>query len=64
MNFHDNGIPAESFPCIFLSVTWIDCVFIIVRNYHPHIFLEECKYIVKRRKDKWIYQWGFRNFFW
>ena len=48
-SFHDDGIPKESSHCICLSVIMIDSVFKIVKNYYAQFFLEDCKYIVKRR---------------
>ena len=42
INFLDDGMPKESAPCISLSVTLIDSVFKIGKNYSPQVFLEEC----------------------
>ena len=47
--FHDDGIPKESSHCICLSVIMIDSVFKIGKNYYAQLFLEKCKYIVKKR---------------
>ena len=46
-NFHNNKITTESSPYICLSVVLIDFVFRTGSNYHPHLFAEECKYVVK-----------------
>ena len=35
---------------ICLSVTLIDSVLKMGKNYHPEVFLEECKYAVKEKK--------------
>ena len=35
--------------CICLSVILIDSAFRMVENYYPQVFLEECKYIVKKK---------------
>ena len=36
--------------CICLSVVLIDSVFTTGNIYHPQVFLEECKYVVKEKK--------------
>ena len=36
--------------CICLSKILINSVFRTGNNYYPHVFLEECKYIVKEKK--------------
>ena len=35
----------------FLSVILIDSVFRTEDNYYPQVFLEECKYVLKRKED-------------
>ena len=35
---------------ICLSVILISFVFRTGKNYHPQVFLEECKYVVKEKK--------------
>ena len=42
-NFCNNKIPNENSQCIFLSVILIDSVY-------PQVFLEECKYFVKKKR--------------
>ena len=37
---------------ICISVILIDSVFRIGENYCPQVFLEECKYVVKKKKKK------------
>ena len=51
MNCQKNirGIPKEGPHCKYLSVILIDSVFKIGKNYYLQVFLEECKYIAKRR---------------
>ena len=49
-NFHNNKIPKEGSQFLCLSVILIDTVFRTSKNYYPHIFLEECKYVVKEKK--------------
>ena len=49
-NFHNNKIlkiPKEASQFICLSVTLIDSVFRTAKNYHPQVFVEECKYVVE-----------------
>ena len=48
-NFHNNKIPKEGSQCICLSVLLIDSGFRTGNNYYPHVFLEECKYVVKEK---------------
>ena len=50
-NPHNNKIPEEGFQCICLSVILIDLVYRRDKNYYPPVFLEECEYIVKEKKD-------------
>ena len=35
----------------FLSVILIDSVFKTGKNYYPQVFLEECKYMAKEKKE-------------
>ena len=44
-------MPKEGSHCICLSVTLIDYIFKIGRNFYQKVFLEECKCIVKEKKD-------------
>ena len=53
-NFHKNKIPEDDFQWICLSVILIDSVFRTGNNYYPQVFLEECKYVVKKRISKYI----------
>ena len=39
-----------------------DSVFRTDKNYYPQVLLEECKYVVKEKKDAWVYYWQ-QNFF-
>ena len=48
--FHNNKIPKKGTQCICLSVVLIDSIFRTGNNYHPQVFLEECKYVVKEKK--------------
>ena len=49
-NFHNDKVPKEDSSCVCLSVTLIDSVFKIYENYYPQIFLEEFKYVVKKKE--------------
>ena len=49
-NFHNNKIPKEGSQCICLSVLLINSGFRTGNNYYPHVFSEECKYVVKERR--------------
>ena len=46
-NCNYNKMPKESSKFICLSVILINSVFRTIKNYHPIVFLEECKYVVK-----------------
>ena len=46
-NFHNNKIPKENSQYICLSEILINSVFRTDKNYYPHMFLEESKYVVK-----------------
>ena len=48
---HNNKIPKEGCHCIYLSVILINSAFRKDKNYYSEVFLDECKYFVKRKKD-------------
>ena len=50
-NFHNNKIAKEGSQVICLSLILIDSVFRTGKNYYPQVFLEECEYVVKEKKD-------------
>ena len=50
-NFHNDKVPKEDSSCVCLSVILIDSVFKIYENYYPQIFLEEFKYVVKKKRS-------------
>ena len=50
-NFHNNEIPKEGFQYICLSLILTDSVCRKDKNYYPQLFLEECIYGVKKKKD-------------
>ena len=50
-NFYNNKIPKEGSQFISLSVTLIDSVFRTGKIYYRQVFSEECKYLVKEKKD-------------
>ena len=49
-NFHVNEIPEDNECCTCLSVISLDCIVNLHKKYYPQIFLEECKYPVKKKK--------------
>ena len=49
-NFHYNEIPKKDSKFIHLSVILIDSVFRAYKNYYPQVFVEECKYFVKKKR--------------
>ena len=44
-------MPKEGSQCIYLSVVLIDFGFRKGKNYYSQVFLDECKYIAKIKKD-------------
>ena len=53
--FHNNEIPREGSQFIGVSLVLIDSVFRTGKNCYPEVFLEECKYVVKEKKDSQVY---------
>ena len=53
----------EGSQCICWSAILIDSFFGTGSNYYPQVLLEECKYVVKEKKDTRLYNWQHRNFF-
>ena len=45
-------VPEEKVPRKCLSIIILDSVLYAYEKYHPHIFLEECKYMRKNVKTK------------
>ena len=50
-NFHNNKIPKEGSQCICPSVILIDSVYKKDKNYYSQVFLQECKDVVKEKKN-------------
>ena len=48
-NFYGNRIPEDNEYCTFLFVILLDSVVKIDNDYYQKIFLEECKYAVKKK---------------
>ena len=53
-SFRNNKIPKEDPQYVCLSVILMDSVFRIGQNYYPQVFLEECKFVVKEKKRKFL----------
>ena len=49
-NFHEKKITNKGSHVICLSVGLIDSIFRVGKNYYPQVFLEDCKYVVKKKK--------------
>ena len=50
-NFQNNKIPKDNEYCTCLSVILLDSIFVNSdKEYFPTIFLEECKYPIKKEK--------------
>ena len=49
-SFHNNKIPREGSQFICLSVISMVSVFRTGKNYYPQVFLEKCKYVIKKTK--------------
>ena len=51
-NFQHNKIPKDNEYCACLSVILLDSIFVNSdKEYYPQIFLEECKYAIKNKKN-------------
>ena len=50
-NFYNNKIPKEGFQCTYLSLILINLVYRKDKNYYPQVFLENCTYVFKEKKD-------------
>ena len=51
-NFQHNKIPKDNEYCVCLSVILLDFIFVnLNKEYYPQIFLEECKYAIKDKKN-------------
>ena len=50
-NFQHNEIPKDSEYFAYLSIILLDSVFVNSdKEYYPQILLEECKYVIKKKK--------------
>ena len=55
-SFHHNKIPREGSQFICLSVTLIVSVFWTCKKFFRQVFLKECKYFIKEKKNpKYIF---------
>ena len=60
-NFHGK-VPKEGSKYICQSLTVIDSVFKLGKNYFPQAFLEECKYKIKKKEIKSFINDDLENF--
>ena len=51
INFHNNKIPKWDSQYVCLSIILLDSVFATCKNYYSQVFLEECKYVVNKKKN-------------
>ena len=51
-DFHKKGVPRENVPCNCPFVIMLESVIKIEKKYHPQIFLEKCKYEIKKNKTE------------
>ena len=49
-NSHNNNMPKEDSKFVCLSAILINSVFSTGKNYHPQVFAQECKYVIKEKK--------------
>ena len=49
-SFDNSKIPKEGSQCIYVSVILTYSVYRKDKNYHPQVFLEECKYVIKQKR--------------
>ena len=47
-NFRGKKVPKENASNICLSLIMLDSVVIVSKRYYPQVYLDECKYVVKR----------------
>ena len=55
-NFHNNKIPKEGPQFVCSPVILIDSILSLEtgKDYYPQVFLEECKYVIKKKIPKYI----------
>ena len=54
-NFQHNEIPKDNEYSTCLYLILLDSIFVNSnKKYYPQILLEECKYIIKNKKNKYI----------
>ena len=51
-NFYNKKMPKEKTPCKYLSTRMLDSVIKANKKYYPKTLLEECKYVLKKKKKK------------
>ena len=51
INFHNSKIPKGDSQYVCLSIILLDSVFTTCKNYYSQVFLEECKYVVNKKKN-------------
>ena len=51
-NFYNKKIPKEKASCKCLSIIMLDAVIKANKKYYPQTFLEECKYVQEKTKNK------------
>ena len=48
--FSDNKVPKEGNYCISIAAICIDSILKVDKKNYPQVFLEQCKYKIKKRK--------------
>ena len=60
-NFQHNKIPTDNENCACSSVILFDSIFVnLNKEYYPQMFLGECKYATKDKKNTEYNQWKLR----
>ena len=49
-NFQGKKVPKENASYQYLSLIMVDSVITVNKKYYPQIFLEECKYVIRKNK--------------
>ena len=49
-NFQSKKVPKQNVSYEYLSLTMLDAVIRVNKKFYPQIFLEECKYLIRKNK--------------
>ena len=49
-NFQSKKVPKQNVSYEYLSLSMLDAVIRVNKKFYPQIFLEECKYLIRKNK--------------